>query len=82
MKIKYLAALLLAGMIASACEQEPQPVEKIVHDLELSSGLTEVTAEQGVSKYVYSVKTEGEWRVVRKSYQKWASARPAEGKGD
>lgn len=82
MKIKYLAAILLAGMIASACEQELQPVEKIVHELELSSGLTEIAAEQGVSKYTYSVKTEGEWRVVRKSYQKWASARPSEGKGD
>lgn len=81
--LRFIALFtILLPIVACGKKDEDEPENIVAAPFEVTSGNLNIEAPQSYSSYPFTVKTTGTWKVIRKSYQKWAEARPIKGTGD
>ena len=78
-KNRYLATFLVTFVLLLQSCNAKEAEKKSYFQLE---GPVEIVASESGITQVYTVKSNGQWEVIRKSVQTWAEARPASGEND
>ena len=77
-KVAMATSLAISVLLLSSCSNK-EVVTKLY--LLLEGQLNLIAPERGIFQE-YTVKSNGQWEVIRKSVQTWAEARPSSGQND